>query len=250
MLHKRPYILSIAGFDPSAGAGLLADVKTFESLKCYGLSVATCLTVQHESKFLDCHWTSFEIIKNQIELLYSLYPIEYVKIGVVENWEVLDEIVELLILLNPEVKIILDPVLKSSSSFEFHLPDGERLAKILSKIHFITPNYIELQDLYPSLKNGEKIEEIRKHTNLYLKGGHRSESIGKDELFTTEGTHYSLNPKRKKISEKHGSGCVLASALTSYLALGFPILKASFRAKNYTERLLVSNPSLLGFHRL
>ena len=103
---KRPYVLTIAGFDPSSGAGLTADVKTFEALKCYGLSVCTANTIQNDMEFEACHWTDLEIIKNQIELLFKRFSIDFVKIGIVENWGVLEEIVGFLIAKNPTVKIL------------------------------------------------------------------------------------------------------------------------------------------------
>ena len=93
-MRKRPNILTIAGFDPSNGAGLTADVKTFETLKCYGLSVCTANTIQDDSEFKACHWMPVEVILDQIEVLFKRFQINYVKIGIVENWETLSLLVE------------------------------------------------------------------------------------------------------------------------------------------------------------
>ena len=79
-MSKRPYILSIAGFDPSNGAGFVADVKTFEALKCYGLSVCTANTIQNDVEFTNCYWTPIDIIKKQIEILFNRFKIDVVKI--------------------------------------------------------------------------------------------------------------------------------------------------------------------------
>jgi len=247
-LKKRPNILTIAGFDPSNGAGLTADVKTFETLKCYGLSVCTANTVQDDVEFKACHWISVDVILDQIEVLFKRFKINYVKIGIVENWETLSLLVEKLLELNSGVKIVLDPVLKSSSSFDFHSSNNEILDEMLSKIYLLTPNYNEIQQLYPEKSIEDTIQHILLITNLFLKGGHHPNQLGKDELYTKEGKKFSLNPKLKNCSEKHGSGCVLSSAITSYLALGFPLLKACYRGKRYTEKFLSSNKSLLGFH--
>jgi len=256
-MKKRPNILTIAGFDPSNGAGLTADVKTFEILKCYGLSVCTANTVQDDVEFKTCHWMSVEVILDQIEVLFKRFQINYVKIGIVENWETLLVIVDKLLEFNPKMKIILDPVLTSSSNFDFHsnvtsspveMSHQDLLEGILSKIYLLTPNYNEIEQLYPEKDISETIKHISSITNLFLKGGHHPDELGKDVLFTSEGKQFSLNPKLKNCSEKHGSGCVLSSAITSYLALGFPLLKACYRGKRYTEKFLSSNKSLLGFH--
>lgn len=265
-MRKRPIVLTIAGFDPSNGAGLTADVKTFETLKCYGLSVCTANTVQDDVVFKTCHWTPVEVISDQIEVMFKRFQINYVKIGILENWLTLSVLVDKLLCLNPNVKIVLDPVLKSSSNFDFH-PNvsssdfchtepvevdknyiKNKLDEILSKIYLLTPNYNEIEQLYPEKSIEETIAFISSKTNLFLKGGHNEKAIGKDELFTFEGKQFILNPKLKNCSDKHGSGCVLSSAITSYLALGFPLLKACYRGKRYTEKFLSSNKSLLGFH--
>lgn len=247
-MKLRPNILSIAGFDPSGGAGLTADIKTIEALKAYGFSVCTANTVQNDINFLSCHWTPFELIKAQIEILFDRFNINFVKIGIVENWMILDDILTLLYEKNKKVKIILDPVLTSSSNFDFHQSEDVLLDKILDKIFLITPNYLEIKKLYATKNVAETIEHISSKTNLFLKGGHNETAIGKDHLFLKNGNRFSLNPKQGDYSEKHGSGCVLSSAIACYLAAGFPLLKACYRGKRFTEKILSSNKSLLAYY--
>jgi hydroxymethylpyrimidine/phosphomethylpyrimidine kinase len=117
-------------------------------------------------------------------------------------------------------------------------------------VYLLTPNYNEIKALFPEKTIEETIKKIAQHSNLYLKGGHRLDKLGTDQLFTQDGKQFTLNPKTKRANEKHGSGCILSSAITSYLAHDFPILKACFRGKRYTERTLESNNSLLAFHKL
>jgi len=248
MSFNRPYVLTIAGFDPSSGAGLTADVKTFEKLKCYGLSVCTAITVQNDINFKECNWTSFETIEAQIHVLFERFDIKFVKIGIVENWTVLNKIIDLLMSKNSSIKIILDPILASSSNFQFHPDDTKELDEVLNKIFLLTPNYIEIKSLFSDKDVDGTISHIQHKTNLFLKGGHRKDAIGKDILYIKEEKQYVFNPKTHNISGKHGSGCVLSSAITSYLALDFPIVKSCYRAKRYTERFLRSNKSLLGYH--
>jgi len=247
----RPYVLTIAGFDPSNGAGLTADIKTFEALKTYGVSICTANTVQNDIDFKSCHWVDIGIVKNQLEVLFDRFKIQYVKIGIIQDWETLNEIIDFLLKKNPEIKIVLDPVLRSSSGFDFKEKVASKYIfdKVLEKIYLLTPNYQEINKLFTDKTIKQTITHIQNKTNLFLKGGHREDHIGKDELFTKE-AHFVMNPKMKNISEKHGSGCVLSSAITAYLALGFPLLKSCYRAKRYTEKVLSSNEGLLGYHKM
>ncbi len=247
-MKKRPKVLTIAGFDPSGGAGLVADTKTFENLKCYGLAVCTANTIQNDSTFKACYWTPITQIKEQITILFDRFEIDFVKIGIVENWQVLNEIVDFLRQNNPTIYIVVDPVLKSSSDFEFHTTDGS-IDAILEKIDLITPNYNEIHVLYPNLTVQEAADFIASKTNLFLKGGHRLDKKGQDKLFTKTGSKFVFNPKQKNVSEKHGSGCVLSASITAYIALGYPLQKACYRGKKYTEQFLCSTPNLLGYHK-
>ncbi len=250
-MKNRPNILAIAGFDPSAGAGLLADIKTIEALKCYGMSVCTANTIQTDQEFVACHWIDSVVILKQLETLLHRVTFDVVKIGIIQDWEILLEIIGLLKKVNPSVRVVWDPVLSSSTNFSFHEKhSAKQIEQVLDAVYLVTPNYIELQQLLPEETMEETLNNIQKRTNLYLKGGHRPDVIGKDELFAKEANIYTLNPKMKGCTEKHGSGCVLSSAIAAYLALDFPLLKACYRAKRYTEKVLVSNKGLLGYHRI
>jgi len=260
MMKKRPFTLSIAGFDPSGGAGLISDCKTFEALKCQGFAVCTAQTIQNDTDFSKCYWTDSTIIMEQIEILYKRFSIDVVKIGIIPNWETLLAIVTLLKQKNPEVKIIVDPVLKATAGFDFHTENTlskKVILSVLEHIYILTPNYPELEILSkiigytpstdPDLKN--TFDLLTEFTNIYLKGGHHPKTKGKDVLFTKEGRHYTINPKHQKVTDKHGSGCVLSSALAAYIAQGYPLLKSVYKTKRFTERYLGSSSSLLGNFR-
>lgn len=165
-MKTRPNIVTIAGFDPSNGAGLSADIKTFETLKCYGFAVQTANTVQNDITFESCHWIPLEIMIAQIDVLFKRFAIDYVKIGIVENWTVLSSLVDKLLEINPKVKIILDPVLKASSNFNFHENGDQRkmaqqLDEVLSKIYLLTPNYDEIAQLYPEKDNEDFLAKLK-----------------------------------------------------------------------------------------
>src|SRR5690606_34283761 len=119
-MKKRPYILSVAGFDPSGGAGVLADIKTFEAYKTIGLGVSTALTYQTEDSFLGVDWHTEKQLEMQLETLLKRYPVEIAKIGLVESLNSLDHILDILQNYRPGMKIIWDPILKASAEFTFH----------------------------------------------------------------------------------------------------------------------------------
>ncbi len=248
-MKKRPYILSIAGFDPSGGAGLVADCKTFEALKCQGLSVCTANTIQTDTDFFDCVWTDDALLKKQLEVLLNRFSIKVIKIGIIKNWTLLNEVLNTILSFDSTIKVVLDPVLTSSTNFNFQTDFNEVVFnEVLSKIYLLTPNYNEIQQLFPEKEITETMKHISSKTNLFLKGGHNEAEKGKDYLYTSNGKVHPINPKYE-VFPKHGSGCVLSSAIAGQLALGFSLLKSCFRGKRFTEKYLASSSGLLGNYR-
>lgn len=235
--------MSVAGYDPSGGAGLLADIKTFEQLKVQGLGVCTAMTLQTESKFYSLQWQSLEEVLTAIDVLMKSYHVEVVKIGVVKNAEFVIQIVEKIKSINNAAKIVWDPILKSTSEFSFFdLSTILQLENVLNQIDLITPNYNE----YKVLQEAHFFENS---CSVLIKGGHREDKIGTD-ILVDDGTEISIesNDKTSVYYPKHGSGCVLSSAIASYLAKGENLETACRNGKLYIEKFLTSNPTLLGFH--
>ncbi len=248
-MSTRKYILTIAGFDPSSGAGLTSDIKTFEAHGFYGLSVCTAITVQNDIAFKKCEWVTKAIIIDQIETLFERFEISVVKIGIIQSWEVLLEIIELLKKRNPTIKIILDPVLKASAGYEFHSEENlDVFERVLEQCYFITPNYDEIQVLFPDKTIEDTIDFIAEKTNIYLKGGHRADKKGWDAVYHSKIVQLNIPPIAETVFEKHGSGCVLSAALASNLANEIPLEDACKNVKVYVEKFLNSNESLLGTH--
>ncbi len=238
--------MSIAGYDPSGGAGLLADIKTFEQLKVQGLGVCTAMTVQTESQCLSLEWQPLETILSTIDVLMKNYHVETVKIGVVKDTEFLSEIIKTIKINNSEAKIVWDPVLKSTSEFSFFdLNTISDLKNVLNQIDLITPNYNE----YEVLKENHFFENLENSCSVLVKGGHREDKIGTDILIQN-GKEISIEPNdnTSDFYPKHGSGCVLSSAIASHLAKAENLENACRKGKSYIEKFLTSNPTLLGFH--
>ena len=251
MEANRPIVLSIAGFDPCGGAGILADIKTFEQHKVYGFAVNTAQTLQTENHFIAIKWEVEKDILTALEILMNQYDVAAVKIGIVENISRLKNIVSFIHQKKTAIKIIVDTVFKSSSGFDFwnETINEEVILEILSKVFLITPNYNEVLQLTPSADAKEAAQRISSHCNVLLKGGHNDEEKGVDYLYSKTSV-VKIASGNTDVSAKHGSGCVLSSAITANLALGFELQIACSNAKKYIEQFLSSNKTLLGYHHV
>ncbi|WP_374331014.1 hydroxymethylpyrimidine/phosphomethylpyrimidine kinase [Soonwooa sp.] len=245
MYSERPFVLSVAGFDPCGGAGILADVKTFEQHQVQGLAVMTANTLQTENQVFSVRWIAIEDVLKSIKALLDFYRIKAVKIGVVPNSNYLKSIVDVLNMSSSKPIIVWDSVLKSSSGKTFfNKKDIKNVKEILPHFDLITPNFLEFE----YLKSMNILNENQKMPcNVLLKGGHRKDAEGLDILFT-ENEIFNIKPKAKEVFQKHGSGCVLSSAIVANLALGKTMKQACTDAKNYMENYLNSSPNLLGYH--
>lgn len=238
-------MLCIGGFDPSGGAGVLADIKTLEQIKVVGLAVLSCNTLQTESEFVTLDWCETEEILRSIRKLTRAYSIKFVKIGLIRNYPMLHQIVGELLSINPHCKIIWDTVLGSSSGFDlFELTCIEELKSILPKLFLLTPNAVEFE----VLKRFRVLDDIDfSKVSVLKKGGHNQKKIGVDVLMTAAGT-IEIIKGQEKLPQKHGSGCVIASAITGYLSLGNDLETSCRLAKKYINKFLNSNLTLLGYH--
>ena len=140
MPQAKPYALSIVGFDPSAGAGLLADIKTFEANGVYGFGVVSALTWQNDVAFKQVEWIGIDKIISQMEVLLSRFNIRFIKIGLLGHFEVLKNIIHFLMEKIKDPVIIYDPILKASAGFVFHETVQELFTDAIRGIYCITPN--------------------------------------------------------------------------------------------------------------
>jgi len=248
----KPFVLGIGGFDPSSGAGITADIKTFENCSVYGLGAVTAVTFQNENNFSGLKWITQDDITNQLNSVIFYYPLEFVKIGIVESLNVLDNIINHLLSVDNNIKIIWDPVIKSSTGFIFQSDFKEnKLFDILRKIFLVVPNVSEFETLFDKINvTSKNIHETIIRENLcsvLIKSGHTDPYNHNDLLYQKEGLTV-IHGRRLDGFEKHGSGCVYASAITSYLALGNNLTAACIFAKDYINNFLTSSDSKLGFH--
>ncbi len=249
MSSDRPKVLSIAGFDPSGGAGVLADVKTLEQLRVYAMAIITANTIQTENEFAESCWTDIGMVVKSIESLAKSYSFVVIKIGIVPSLPYLQQIIAALKKYCPRAKIIWDTVIKSSTGFSFiTMEKKDMLENILSSIDLITPNYEEIQQLsFENIPPEAIAKNLSGNCMVLLKGGHHPALMGTDYLFVQK-EKITLLPNTKNVFAKHGSGCVLSSAIAAYLAHGFDTETACRNAKTYIEKFLSSSTALLGNH--
>lgn len=248
MQQLKPFVLTVAGFDPCSGAGLSADLKTFEQIGVYGLAVCTGLTLQTESKFHSVEWRKLEDVSHEIMILFDNYNVKSVKIGIVPDFYWVNQIVQSIKLKKADVKIVLDPVWKSSTGYKLNESSQyNELLTALAKIDLITPNNDEIRNIFPDLVFGEKINLLKKQSAVLLKNYYSAVNAGTDVLYENDSIH-EINTQLKNYYPKHGSGCVFSSAVTAYLALENKMLNACVLAKRYTEFFLNSNKTQLGYH--
>ena len=242
-------VLSIAGFDQSSGAGVTADIKTFESCRVYGLGTSSSITFQNQNTYLGTKWLTPDEIIRQCEVLFREFSPAYVKIGLIESFDTLEQVVNYLRTALPKVRIIWDPILKASAGFQFH--DGENLIQlqdILREIYLITPNTDELKTLFGNHPDVESLQALARSQNLNMlwKGGHNDGALASDRLVTPDKV-YTFSVTRARHG-KHGTGCVLSSAIASYLTLGYPLPDACRLGQHYVAGFIRSNDTNLGMH--
>lgn len=249
MPYKRPIALSIAGFDPCGGAGVLADIKTVEQHRCLGMAITTGYTNQVEDRFISVKWAPVDEIIIPLQTLMDRYPIEVVKIGIIENLQVLAEVIQVLKQKNKALKIIWDTVLAASDHFTFmEQVDQQQLENVLKQLYLITPNRQEAIRLGGHPDEMTAAKALSAHCHVLLKGGHREAEKGNDYLLQHEQYFRLEAGLSHPLAPKHGSGCILSSAITANLALGHSLEDACKHAKHYIETILNSNPDLLAYH--
>lgn len=225
-------------------------MKTLEANGVYGYAAITGMTFQHERAIRRVEWLSMADVTEQIDCCFESANFLWVKMGITASMPFAAGVIDHLRRLNPEVRVVLDPVIRATSGKDFWSGlDREEWESVAARCWLVTPNREEMRWLYP----GEEVEaacvslNARLDCRVYLKGGHDDAFPGRDYLWAG-GEMRVLEPEAGSYSPKHGSGCVLSSALTANLALGYELSDAAVRAKRYIERFLASNTTLLGWH--
>ncbi len=245
----QPTLLSIAGSDPSGGAGIQADLKTMTSIGIYGAAAITCLTIQNSRGVQDVMSLSAEFIQKQIQAVLVDHNVTHIKVGMTGNAEIIDCLVKILDPFDGE--IIYDPVLASTTGEPLLKPAALFSLKdrLLPVVSYLTPNIPELQLLSnntiasttDALNSASSL--LRKHPALkaiVVKGGHLKDSHPYISDFLVQQGGIITESKRKRLHNPnlHGTGCTYSSALASYLYLGNDMVSAFNMACRYMNTII------------
>ena len=243
MDDKLTFALTVAGFDGSAGAGLLADVKAMAHFGVYAQAVCTAVTEQNEDEFVAPGWVIWDRIEAQLETLFRKHTFKYVKIGLVEKARVLRRIVEFVREKSPDAFIIWDPIASASAGYHF-MRDAEKFLPVMKSIDLVTPNQDEFAFLGLGLAASREEVELGKDFAVLLKGGHARGKEAVDTLWYKD-EQYKFRSPRLPGKGKHGTGCHLSAAILANVALGKDLPDACLIAKQYMNELLQSGEGRL-----
>jgi len=232
--------LTIAGSDSSGGAGIQADLKTFQALGVFGMSVITAVTAQNTRQVYAVQEMTPQIVGEQIRCLFEDARIHAVKIGMVSSIALIEAIAGALEEVNPP-PVVLDPVMISKSGYRLLRQDAQEalVKKLFPLAEVVTPNIYEAEALIGAeIKTvGEMKTAAAKILKLgarkvVVKGGHLGKKRATDILYDGR-EHREIESSWIETKNTHGTGCTFSSAIAANLALGRDFFEAVSRAKVY-----------------
>jgi hydroxymethylpyrimidine/phosphomethylpyrimidine kinase len=266
MAEKPPVVLSIAGFDPSSGAGITADIKTIAAHGCYGIACITAMTVQSTAGVKRVDPSDPALVIETLEELTGDVDIAAVRIGMLGSGKVAKAVADFLegskkgssgnrsgkLRLS---NIVLDPILKSSSGADLLDAAGTRvmIERLIPLADVLTPNLDEASAI-----TGFKVQELdemkaaaaRLHelgaAAVVITGGHLDKAIDLLSFTTKRGVEQEIfKAERQRSNSTHGTGCAFATAMACHLALDRGLAEAALLAKTYVTAA-ISNGQPLG----
>jgi hydroxymethylpyrimidine/phosphomethylpyrimidine kinase len=253
MAVTPPVVLTIAGFDPSSGAGITADIKTIAAHECYGVSCITALTVQSTQGVRRVVGVDPKIITETLQEVVSDVTVEAVHIGMLGNGSVVEVVADFLEKARPP-HVVIDPILKSSSGADLLDAAGKRLVveRLLPLAELVTPNIDEASALTGiAVTNLEQMREAAAHlhslgaANVVVTGGHLEKAIDLLSFTTARGIETEVfKADRLRSNSTHGTGCAFSTALACHLAQGRGLPEAVLLSKVYVSAAIANAHSL------
>ncbi len=231
-----PNVLSIAGSDPSGGAGIQADLKTFSALDVYGMAAVTAMTAQNTQGVRGFIAVPPAFIKDQLEAVFDDIDVVAVKIGMLANVDIIEEVANALERYKPKY-IVLDPVMVATSGDSLISAEAVDVmkARLIPMASVITPNIPEAEKLMrKSVIDMEVAAEgllSLGSSAALLKGGHLKGAA--TDVLAYGDVVRSYQSDRIDTKNTHGTGCTLSSAVAAYLARGFSLEESVESAKAY-----------------
>jgi hydroxymethylpyrimidine/phosphomethylpyrimidine kinase len=242
--HTPPILLTIAGFDPSCGAGVGADLKTFAAHNCYGVAAVTALTVQSTQGVVSVHATPSATLRAQLDTLVEDIALAGVKIGMLANRANASAVCEFLDKHKP-AHVVLDPVFRpTAGNAELLDTSGLKFVRdeLLKRVDVITPNIpeaefltgMEVKDLAAMKTAGQKLIEMGARA-VVVTGGHLEKPI---DVLCVGSEVEMFGGDHVKSPNTHGSGCTFSSAIVAQLASGQQLREAVILAKAYVTKAI------------
>lgn len=247
--YPQPEVLTVAGHDPTSGAGIGGDIRVFESNDTYPLSVCSSITAQNEYDFVSLSPLEEE---HPLEVLLAHHTPVACKIGLISSLRQGIGIAQKLRQKGVRY-VVWDPILKASASENsiHNAFSANEIKEFLSLITLVTPNYPEAQQLFGSTEAFDlSLLASEYQTYILLKGGHENshKNVSTDLLFSPDGQMARYTVPRTP-HDKHGTGCTLSASIVSFLAHGYDLPSACRWGQWRTDAFRRSNSQLLGGHK-
>lgn len=258
MAEKPPVVLTIAGFDPSSGAGVTADIKTIAAHGCYGVSCITALTVQSTSGVKRVEPLDPTLVRDSLEELAADLEIAAVHIGMLGSGRVAKAVADFLTQAGTNESrlpnVVLDPILKSSSGAELLDAAGTKvlIERLIPLADVITPNIdeaaaitgIKVNDLEEMKAAAARLHEMGAPA-IVVTGGHLEKAIDLLSFTTRRGIEQEVfKAERQRSNSTHGTGCAFATSIACHLAMDRGLAEATLLAKTYVTAAISNGQSL------
>jgi len=246
----NPVALTIAGSDPSGGAGIQADLKTFHQFGVYGEAVVTLLTVQNTLRVDLVECLGAELVVRQLEAVLEDIPPDAAKTGALGNAGIIEAVAEMAA--SFQFPLIVDPVMISKHGAPLITAQARTVlaARLLPRAYLLTPNLHEaealagmsIRTLDDMLEAANRLREMGAKAVL-VKGGHLPDAAT-DLLVTADGMEHIYPASRINTPHTHGTGCTFSAAITACVAQGLDLPAATVHAKMYITEAIRTNPGL------
>ncbi|MGB7603338.1 MAG: bifunctional hydroxymethylpyrimidine kinase/phosphomethylpyrimidine kinase [Candidatus Sulfotelmatobacter sp.] len=260
MPERPPVVLTIAGFDPSSGAGVTADIKTIAAHGCYGVACITAVTVQSTAGVRRVEAVDPSLITETLQELTADMPIAAVHIGMLGNGKVVRVVADFLgqsaskAGLSKLPNVVLDPIVKSSSGADLLDASGIKLLveKLIPLVDVLTPNVdeaalltgLKVTDLDQMRSAANKLHEMGSRA-LVITGGHLDKAIDLLSFTSKRGIEQEVfKAERQRSNSTHGTGCAFSTAMACHLALDRGLPEAALLSKTYVTAAIVAGHPL------
>ena len=237
-------VLTIAGSDPSGGAGIQADIKTFNEIGVFGMAVITSVTAQNSKEVSGIYDIPPNFVYLQIKTLFDSFKIRYAKIGMLHRKDIIKAVIKAVNKFS--IKTVVDPVVVSGSGTPLLMPSAlSTLKELISISYLVTPNISEAELLSGiKIKSISDVKESAKKIKslgvkyVVVKGGHLDLGLGVKQDIFYDGLDFRSVKGRVVSGKFHGAGCTFSSALAAYLAIGNSPYESFRKAKRFVENAM------------